>query len=404
MFEGVQSAGQVSWLPCQFIDEEVTINSEGHIETKHIPRKSTLQFGLKGDPPVNPNTVTFLITPSKLDLRRYLDDSDVTKLSCELRRYSTDGTHVRWPVRGEHEYNHWFILTIAHTQHTFTLVSFIRESTNLPPTGQHEYRNWTVIEDTDVLTTSVVMVMKTNTLIVKVPLKSKSTLHCQFNIDHKSAKTTVEWHKLGETVTLFSHDSQSGGSEGSGVALTKLATGDASYTIPETRVRSEGDYICSVNVHPLLASVRISVQVEEAPEVSLNVPSTLTLDDGALKRVVCEVSRFYPLDADIQWSHQGAAEVGPRVDTAQLSSHTHHPDKTYSLSAFFYLQPKLRDSGRKFTCTVSHKTLKSPIKKTFTLIVREPGQWILIFNVFTLLVVLVIMLRYICRVKGCRLC
>ena len=53
-----------------------------------------------------------------------------------------------------------------------------------------------------------------------------------------------------------------------------------------------------------------------------------------------------------------------------LSSHKHNQDKTYSLTAFFYLQASLRDSGKQFTCSVSHQSLRVPIKKSFILTVE----------------------------------
>uniref|UniRef100_A0A8C6U2H4 Ig-like domain-containing protein n=1 Tax=Neogobius melanostomus TaxID=47308 RepID=A0A8C6U2H4_9GOBI len=395
---GIQSAGPIPWLPCTFTDEKVTSTTHGP-ETKHIPRGAVLQFGLKGDPPVDPDTVTFLITPSKLDVRRSLAGVDVGDLTCKLERYSTDGSHVRWPVKGEHEYNRWFTLHITHSKAPLNIVAFIRQSTEQPPTGQHDYKSWAVIRDHDTLTASVAMVLQTKTPGVTSPLKSQPKLHCQFDIDHKAAKVTARWHKLGDRAFLFNYNSQTGLTEGSGVALKALAAGDATYTFPVTKVGSEGMYLCSVNVHPLLGSLTVNLHIEEPPRVSLNVDPTLTLTEGALTKVVCWADEYYPLDVDMQWSHRGSTDAGPRVDSAQLSSHSHNPDRTFSLSAFFYLQPKLSDSGRKFTCSVSHRALSAPIRKTFTLIVTEPGRWILVFNVVLLVVVLLLMLRYCFRVR-----
>lgn len=396
---GIQSASQIPWLPCHFIDEEVTYNTKGHVETKHIPRKAILQFGQKGETLVNPLIVTFLITPSKLDVRQFLVGAKPSELSCKVERYSTDGSHVRWPVRGEHEYNRWYSLTIDHSQKLVSIVAFIRQSTDQPPTGQNDYKSWTVIQDRDVLTTSVVMVLQTKTPEVKSQLQSLPKLHCQFDIDHKAPKVTVRWHKVGHRSDLFNHSSQTGLTRGSGVSLEQMAEGDATYTYPLTKVGSEGEYVCSVNVHPLLGSLKVNLHIEEPPRVSLNVDSTLTLYEGALKRVECRAESYYPLDVDIQWSQQGSTDMGPRVDSAQLSSHSQNIDQTFSLYAFFYILPKLTESGRKFTCSISHSSLPVPIRKTFTLIVIEPGQWILVFNVICLLVVLVLMLRFCLRVR-----
>ncbi len=59
---GVQCVHQMSWLPCQFTDEHVFVNNEGHTETQLIHREAMLQFGQKGDAPVNPHAITFLVT------------------------------------------------------------------------------------------------------------------------------------------------------------------------------------------------------------------------------------------------------------------------------------------------------------------------------------------------------
>ncbi|KAJ0022394.1 hypothetical protein NQD34_009884 [Periophthalmus magnuspinnatus] len=62
LLRDIQSASQISWLPCKFIDEEVLVDSKGYNNTKLIPRSAVLQFGLIGDPLVNSDAVTFLIT------------------------------------------------------------------------------------------------------------------------------------------------------------------------------------------------------------------------------------------------------------------------------------------------------------------------------------------------------
>ena len=97
--------------------------------------------------------------------------------------------------------------------------------------------------------------------------------------------------------------------------------------------------------------------------------------------MTCEADSYYPLDVEIGWYMQDPAVAGQRVgaplpeklQNVLLSSHKHNTDKTYSLTAFFYLQAALKHSGREFTCRVSHKSLRVPIKKSFTLTVE--GEW-----------------------------
>lgn len=369
------------WLPCQFNDEHVSVNNEGHRETQLIHREAILQFGQKGVAPVNPDAVTFLVIASKLELRRFVEGVDADELQCELNRYSTEGIHVRWPVKGAEEYNRWFICTLKHSRGLFTVISFLRQPSDQPPSGEQDYRRWPVIEDRNVLTTTVVMVMKTQTPVVKATLGSQQKLHCQFNIDHKAAAITVEWHwqYRGERIKLFSHASRSGQTEGTGVDKKSLVAGDATYTLPFAKMNSEGAYICSVSVMPLFGSLDISLHIEEPPRVSLSVGPTLSLLEGEEKKVICEVENYYPLDVETVWYHQDLADVGKRVgaalpdvlDNVLLSSHKHNQDKTFSVSVFFYLQASVNNSGRQFTCSVSHKSLRVPVRKSFILTVEN---------------------------------
>ncbi|XP_047450039.1 tapasin-like [Mugil cephalus] len=408
LFAGVWCVQQIPWLPCQFIDEHVFVNNDGHTETQLIHREAMLQFGQKGDAPVNPQAITFLITGSKLDLRRYVDEEEADQLECELRRFSTEGIHVRWPVQAAaQEYNRWYSCSLKHSKGLFTITSFLRQPSDQPPPGQQDYRSWTAIADREVLVTTVAMVMKTQTPLVKATLGSQKRLYCQFALDHKGPNMTLEWHwqHRGERVKLFGHNSRSGQTQGAGVGMKALASGDASYTLSFTKMNSEGTYICSLAVNPLFASLDINLHIEEPPRVSLNVGPTLSLLEGEEQKVVCEAENYFPLDVEIVWHEQDPAASGQRVgaplpkvlQNVLLSSHKHNQDRTYSVAAFFYLQAALRDSGRQFTCIVSHQSLRVPIKKSFILSVEEPVSWVFTLSVgliiVTLLAVLCVMLR-----------
>ncbi|KAM7413665.1 hypothetical protein PAMA_020853 [Pampus argenteus] len=358
------------------------------------------------DVPINPHAITFLVTGSRLDLRRYVEGVEAKNLECTIRRYSTEGIHVRWPVKGTKEYNKWFSCTLKHTK--FTVTGFLRHPSDQPPSGKHDYHNWTVIGDTETLITTVTMVIKTESPTVKAGLGSQQKLHCQFFLDHKGPDVTMEWYwqHRGERTRLFSHNSRSGQTQGTGVGLKSLAGGDASYTLPFTKMSSEGTYVCSVSVMPLFASMDISLHIEEPPRVSLNVGATLSLQEGAEQKVVCDAESYYPLDVEIVWYQQDPAVAGQRVgaplpkvlQNVLLSSHKHNSDRTFSLSSFFYLEASLRDSGKQFTCSVSHRSLRVPIKKSFILIVEEQGSWLFFLTgiaVVILLVILIVLLSYL---------
>ncbi|XP_017289660.1 tapasin-related protein [Kryptolebias marmoratus] len=409
ILSGVHCDQQIQWLSCQFTDEHVAKNLEGHTETQLIHRQAMLQFGQKGDAPLNPHTITFLIIGSKLDLRRYVDGVEAEQLECELRRYSTEGIHVHWPSQEAKEYNWWFTCTLKHSQGLFTVTGFLRHPSDHPPPGQQDYNKWPPIADTEKLTTTVAMVVKTQTPSVKATLGSEQKLHCQFSTDHRGANVTVEWHwqNRGERIKLFSHTSRTGKAQGSGVGLKALAGGDASYTLPFTKMKNEGSYICSVHVNPLLGNVEVNLHIEEPPRVSLNVGPILSLLEGSEHKVICEAENYYPLDVEIVWYEQDPAVSGQRIGAPLpkvlpnilLSSHKHNQDMTYSLSAFFFLQASLKVSERQFICSVSHRSLRMPIKKSFILKVEEPTSWMFIlivsFVILLLLAVLVVMLRYL---------
>lgn len=249
------------------------------------------------------------------------------------------------------------------------------------------------------------MILKTQTPLLKSGLGDQKKLHCQFAVDHRGPSFTVEWHRQGERATLFSHASRSGQTEGGGVDRKGLTGGDASYNLAFTKVSSGGTYVCSVSVAPLDARVDINLDIEGAevmnpgsrghggvvcqsslltliinvssvsPRVSLSVGPTLTLQEGQVHKVVCEVERYYPLDVKMVWFKQEAGQpAGSLLPTiipnTLLSSHRHNSDRTLSLSSFFYITASLSDSGKQFTCKVSHQSLRVDIKKSFVLTVE----------------------------------
>uniref|UniRef100_A0A3B5B0B9 Ig-like domain-containing protein n=1 Tax=Stegastes partitus TaxID=144197 RepID=A0A3B5B0B9_9TELE len=111
------------------------------------------------------------------------------------------------------------------------------------------------------------------------------------------------------------------------------------------------------------------------PRVSLKVEPLLSMQEGEEQRIVCEAKGYYPLDVEIRWYKQKAVLSNQRVVTplpkqlshSMLSGQKVNRDGTYSVSAFFYLQASLGDSGKQFTCSVFHQSLSEPIKESFIL-------------------------------------
>ncbi|XP_060799943.1 tapasin isoform X2 [Neoarius graeffei] len=391
---GTQSHYDIRWLPCQFQDDRAQINDEGIKEIKFHPRNAGLQFGNSGDSPINPNAITFLVTTSKVDMRRYMEPTDKESLECEIQRYDTKGIVIRWPGIGAQENDVWFMCILHHSQGLFHLTTFLRHTP-----AQEGFQERIEIGDRELLTTSAAMAVLTRTPVINVGLLKEQTLHCQFAVDHKQASTTVDWilQRRGERTKIFSYSSRTGKSEGSGVSVKALATGDASLKLPLTKQTSEGTYICSVLIPPLTTNSDIVLNIQEPPRVTVNVGPILSLTLGQEQKVVCDTQGYYPLDVTIEWLREpkDSGFVPEVLKNILYSSHRHHQDGTYSLSAFFLLQPGLGDTEYKYTCRVQHQSLRTPIRKSFILIVTEEDSTLWYILMFGFIIVMLGILRWL---------
>ncbi|KAL1267313.1 hypothetical protein QQF64_032676 [Cirrhinus molitorella] len=375
---GSQSLYDLQWLSCRFVDEKVHINKEDHIETEYITRAAVLQFGKVGDRSSHPTITTFLVTASKVDMRRYLEGAE-DKLQCEIHRYSTGRIKTRWPTAGAQDHDVWFTSTIRHSEGLFVTKTFLRHTTVAPVAPDEEqmdFLQWETINDGDLLTMSAAMVFLSKTPSVDVGLFKEPDLDCRFAVDHALPHATVEWklQQHGRRTDLFSYSSRTGKTEGNGVALKAIAAGNVSYKLRSTSTHSEGTYICSVMVPPLNGSHDIPLRISEQPHVSINVGSTLSMKLGEVQMLKCDAERYYPLDVDIKWYRETPDGSPTPPLKVRHSSHERHRDGTHSVSAFFYLKPSMEESGYKYTCSVSHKSLLSPIYKSFTLRVTDPDS------------------------------
>ncbi|XP_062329690.1 tapasin-related protein isoform X2 [Osmerus eperlanus] len=370
-----RSGKQVLWLPCQLVEEYVALSKDGHNETHFQYRDAGLQFGHVNDPPLNPQAITFLVTGSKVDLRVHVEGSS-DQVQCELRRFIPEVPQV-WAGPGARKNDLWFTCTLRHNDGLFTLISHLRHTPVTPPYSSTD--RWSPIGDRDTLTTAVALMVLTRSPVMHVGLRAERRLHCQFSVDHRGAQLSVAWilQRRGERSTLFSYASQSGLTQGSGVGMKDLVVGDASLSLPLTKVTSEGTYQCSVSVAPLHANLDITLTIREPPRVSLNLDSTISLVEGEDVKAVCEATGYYPLDVDMEWLRESQEQglIPEKLQNVLYSSHRHHQEGTYSLSAFFLLKARLQDSGSKYFCRVSHSSLRMPVRKSFTLTVTEPSSW-----------------------------
>ncbi|MBN3308280.1 TPSNR protein, partial [Amia calva] len=240
---------------------------------------------------------------------------------------------------------------------------------------------------------SVAMVVLTRTPTVDSALLRDVRLDCGFAVDHTRPEVTVEWRvqHRGERLKLFSYASRTGRPEtqtpGAAVSLKDIQRGNASLRLTGVQVKSEGTYVCSVYVPPLYGSHDVQLRILESPRVSLNVGTTLELQEEADQKVVCEITGYYPLDVEVEWLREtsGVRMLPTLLKNILYTSHRHNADGTFSISAFFLLRANLPDHGSRYTCRVSHVSLRTPIRKSFTLSVSGQHSHIGMLTFFVLL-------------------
>lgn len=369
------SGQQVSWLSCQLVEDYMVLSKEGHNETRFQHRDAGLQFGKAGDHPLNPHIITFLVTGSNVNLQDHLEGTG-DQVHCELRRFVPEGSLV-WAGPGARKNDLWFTCTLRHNNGLFTLISFLRHTPTAAPPYPPD--SWSPIGDRDTLTTAAAMLVFTRSPVVRVRLQAEQRLDCHFSVDHQGAQVGTTWHlqRRGERSILFSYTSKSGLTQGKGVGLRDLVRGDASLSLPLTKLSSEGTYQCSVAVPPLHANLDITLTISESPRVSLNLDPTISLVEGEEVKAVCEAAGYYPLDVEMEWlrEQKGQGLIPEKLQNVLYSSHRHHQDGTYSLSAFFLLKARLQDSESQYFCRVSHSSLRMPTRKSFTITVTEAATW-----------------------------
>ncbi|XP_028973495.2 tapasin-related protein-like [Esox lucius] len=368
---GVQGFLQEQWLPCRLWDVHVWKKNDGQTESKYVQKDVVLQFASSGDSALYPDSITFLVGASKVDMRKYVE-GPVDQLRCEIHRYSKGMSRVRWPSLGGTEHDIWFTCTLRHIAGLFNITSYLRvtPATTMSP-HQPDFHSWVTLAGKDKLRASAVMVLMTRSPSVWVGLQEKETLHCEFAVDHKVPDLTVEWHLdpfRGRRTRLFRYSRRSGQTEGSGVAVNGIARGTASLTVPLTGRSSEGTYWCSVQVPPLNGSLAIGLHIMVPPSVSM------TIEQSLIPRVVCKADRYYPLDVDIElFKETGSGELPKKLGNVSHYKHTEHSEGTFSLSAFVRLRPSpLESECGIYSCRVKHVSLPGLyIHKSKT----DPGCW-----------------------------
>ncbi|XP_033837031.1 tapasin-related protein [Periophthalmus magnuspinnatus] len=170
-----------------------------------------------------------------------------------------------------------------------------------------------------------------------------------------------------------------------------VSEGNASLTLSDLKVEDEGTYICAVSIGKFHAQQVMLLNVIKLPEVSLS-EDKLVLKSA--KTLVCYSSKYYPLDAEIEWFSLGPDDSEPVAFPGKpsLSAHRSHGDGTFSVSSQLNVPPTV-SPGTKITCTVSHPALDTPLSVSVMVEMPEPDSywWILGFLIITVLFFLQVM-------------
>nr|XP_048680136.1 tapasin-related protein-like isoform X2 [Caretta caretta] len=341
---------------------------------------------------------------SSLDILQHVDE-DTDKLECKISRYFTDNTQILWPGLQTqlHKLDSWFTGTIKHLDDKFTITVFLVQSS-----ASKEAEN-RIPEDvsqgnTETFYLSDVFLVRTGPSVIQSGFNKDVLLSCAFSVDHNT-DVTIKWilqQKGGHKKLIFAYNGSTRQVEHKDkraeMFLAEIPKGNASLLLKTVGVRDAGTYSCQILVSSVLWAQNIQLEIVEKPTVTLNA-AVLSLVEGDEHKLVCDISHFYPHDAEAQWFQEPMQQgMLPHLVTHVVSSsHRQNSDGTYSFSSYFLLKASLRDDGRRYTCRVEHQSLKHPIKKSLTVKVTEStsATWFLVILFVVLAGCLVVMLYFL---------
>uniref|UniRef100_A0A670JXC3 Ig-like domain-containing protein n=1 Tax=Podarcis muralis TaxID=64176 RepID=A0A670JXC3_PODMU len=135
-------------------------------------------------------------------------------------------------------------------------------------------------------------------------------------------------------------------------------TTDFSFTINGVHVEDEAEYYCGQRQSLPLHSD--TLQEDSTPLAIIFPPSPEQLKTDSAT-AVCLVSTFYPSSLTVAWKVDGTP-VSEGVQTSPPASDT---DNTYKLSSTLTLPTSDFNTHELYSCEVTHKTLSSPLVKSF---------------------------------------
>lgn len=252
------------------------------------------------------------------------------------------------------------------------------------------------------LLSEVIFLVFSHMKSVSAPLRGDVLLNCGFKQQETplSQEVGIEWRlqhrgkgrKVLEMKTRL--DDAEGNAEvfadrkdSSMDAAQLVGEGNASLTLNKVLVEDQGTYICTVSLGHFHAQQVIQLNVIQPPHVSLS-EEKLVLKTSSPQTLSCHCSKYYPLDAQMEWLSLSPTDTEPTVfpDQGSLSSHRQHGDGTYSLSSRITVPPSVTP-GTTIICRVSHLALDAPVSVSVLVESPEPDTywWVLGFLIITVI-------------------
>lgn len=379
--------GGFSRSPATLVLRDVSVGSDQSLET-------LTPFIPAADP--DPEILVIEATVSKPDI----PNSDVLlhadcngqEVTCEMSPFSTDDSS-KTPDQA-------FFMVSLNIEGVDFSTSLILQTVKVEQPTQRQSKLGLPLSPTGTVESEVIMVVHTDVKSLTAPLKGDVLLPCGFKqrdsplapdvhiewrVQHRGKGRKVLEMKvpLEDTEQKAETLAERVGSSVSAEAV--VSKGDASLSLSGLKVSDEGTYICTITIGNFHAQQVIQLSVIQLPEVSLSDYKLVLKSETTLS---CHSSKYYPLDAQIEWFSRGPEYAEPVVFSGRssLSSHRRHGDGTFSVSSHLTV-PHTVAPGTEITCVVSHPALPTPLSETATVRNPEPDSywWVLGFLIITVL-------------------
>lgn len=319
-------------------------------------------------------------------------DCNGQEVTCEMSHFS--------PVDSTKASDQALFMVSLNIEDVDFSTSLILQTVKVEQPTQRQSKLGLPLSQSGSVQSEVIMVVYSDVKSLTAPLKGDALLPCVFKQQDSplAPDVHIEWRvqhrgkgrKVFEMKTPLEHTEgkvevhaeRSGSSVSAGAVVSE---GNASLSLSALKVADEGTYICTVTIGQFHAQQVIQLNVIQLPEVSLSEHRLMLKSDTTL---ICHSSKYYPLDAEIEWFSRGPDDTELVVFSGKssLSSHRRHGDGTFSVSSHLTV-PHTVVPGTEITCVVSHPALYAPLSETATVTSPKPESywWVLGFLIITVL-------------------